>query len=374
MKKLFTLAKSDGFHMPGEFEPHQGCIMIFPERPGSWPYDAVPAAKKFTEIIKLIADDEKVYVIVSDKTESRAAEMLSGTENIRFVKIPQNDSWARDTAPTFVVGKDGTVRGINWKFNAWGGTYDGLYSDWSKDDLLAERFCNSVGFDFYDAHDFVLEGGAIHSDGEGTIMVTESCLLSKGRNPHMNKEEITETLCRRLGADKVIWLPRGIFNDETNEHVDNVCAFIRPGEVVLAWTDDEYDPQYPLSMACMEVLQRESDAKGRKITVHKLPIPEYPVRVTEADMEGYVFEDGEAVREVGERLAASYVNFYFTNNSVILPQFGGENSESDKLAAEIMAKLCPERKIVPVAARDIIVGGGNIHCITQQIPKGAKHA
>lgn len=142
-------------------------------------------------------------------------------------------------------------------------------------------------------------------------MVTESCLLSKGRNPDLTKEEITEKLKAYLGAEKVLWLPRGIYMDETNEHVDNVCAFLKPGEVILAWTDNREDPQYPLSMACLGYLEGETDAKGRKITVHKLPIPDHPVCVTREELEGYVFEEGEDVREEGERLAASYVNFYF---------------------------------------------------------------
>ena len=193
-------------------------------------------------------------------------------------------------------------------------------------------------------------------------MTTESCLLSGGRNPQLSKAQIEAELKKYLGVNKVIWLPRGIYNDETNEHVDNVCAFIRPKEVVLAWTDNKEDPQYELSASCLTVLEQEG------ITIHKLPIPDVPVCVTEEDLNGYVFEEGEDVREAGERLAASYVNFYFTNGAVLLPQFGGENAESDARAVEIMKKLCPDRRIVPIAASQIILGGGNIHCITQQIP------
>ena len=158
--------------------------------------------------------------------------------------------------------------------------------------------------------------------------------------------------------------------DETNEHVDNVCAFVAPTEVVLAWTDDPKDPQYPLSLETLQYLESQTDAKGRKITVHKLPIPDIPVCVTPEDLEGYVFEEGEDTREVGERLAASYVNFYFSNGAVVMPAFGGENAESDIRAAGIMRKLCPQREIIPVYAGDILTGGGNIHCITQQIPQG----
>ena len=356
--------------MPAEFARQQAAILIFPERPGSWGYGAVPAQRVFAQIINTLAKHETVFVIVSGKSRNAAEKLLERSENIRLLEIPTNDAWARDTAPTFVKDSEtGSIRGISWKFNAWGGEYDGLYAHWELDDALAEKFCKQAGFDCVSAGDFVLEGGSIHSDGEGTILTTESCLLSKGRNPSMSKAEIEDTLCSRLGGKKVIWLPRGIWGDETNEHVDNVCAFIRPAEVVLAWTDNKNDPQYELSAACLETLGHCTDAKGRRITVHKLPIPDVPVSVTEHDLAGYEFEEGEDMREVGERLAASYVNFFFANDIVLLPQFGGENAESDKRALSIMQSLLPEREIVPVDAIEIIKGGGNIHCITQQIPE-----
>ncbi len=364
--KIDSLPSPDGFGMPAEFEPHEATIMVFPERPGSWPYGAQPAQKVFTSIIKKIAECEKVYVAVSDNTRKVAEEAFKDTRNVNLLDIPTDDAWARDIGPTFVKHPDGRVRGINWRFNAWGGEYDGLYAHWEKDDAFAAAFCDKTGYDYYDAGNFVLEGGSVHSDGAGTVMVTESCLLSKGRNPELSKAEIENKLKEYLGAERVIWLPRGIYNDETNEHVDNVCAFIGAGEAVLAWTDDENDPQYEMSLSCLKVLE----AAG--VTVHKLPIPDVPVTVTPEDLEGYVFEEGEDVREVGERLAASYVNFYFCNDYVLLPQFGGENVESDKRAVEIMTELCKPRTAIPVPARDIIVGGGNIHCITQQLPKGVK--
>ncbi len=371
MTKLHTIPKADGFHMPAEFALHHGTIMIFPERKGSWS-DLPKAQEIFCRIMREVAKSEMMYVLTSEAQREHAEEMLGATPNIRIFTIPQNDAWARDTAPTFVVNDEGKLRGIDWQFNAWGGEFDGLYAHWEEDNALASAFCEAVGADCYDAQHFVLEGGSIHSDGEGTILVTESCLLSEGRNPHMSKEQITETLKQYLGAEKVIWLPRGIYNDETNEHVDNVCAFVKPAEVLLAWTDDANDPQYPLSAACMDVLKTETDAKGRPFTVHKLPIPDVPVCVEESDMDGYEFEEGEDTREAGERLAASYVNFYICNHAILLPQFGGENAESDERAAAILGSLFPEREIVKIPAREIIVGGGNIHCITQQIPKGGE--
>ena len=372
-----ALPVQDGYRMPGEYEPHRGCILIWPERPGSWRNGAREARKAFAEVIRAIAKSEAVYLAASEKTFSEAKKLAQSLRadatlyQVQVFRAETDDAWARDVAPTFVRSGQ-KVRGVNWEFNAWGGNEDGLYASWEKDNEFAPSFCEKKGYEWYDARPFVLEGGSIHCDGEGTVLVTESCLLSKGRNPDLTKAEIEEKLKGYLGAEKVLWLPRGIYMDETNEHVDNVCAFLKPGEVILAWTDNKEDPQYPLSMACMEYLKGERDAKGRKLTVHKLPIPDVPVCVTREELEGYEFEEGEDVREEGERLAASYVNFYFSNGAVVLPAFGGENVESDRRAAEILKELCPEREIIPVYARDILTGGGNIHCITQQIPAGKK--
>lgn len=369
MKKLHTLPTADGFRMPGEFEPHRGCIMIWPKRPGSWNYGAKKAREAFKRVAWAIAESEEVFMLAEADVEENAREMLTGNpgHEIYVIRMESDDAWARDVAPTFVVNDEKNVRGIDWEFNAWGGDVDGLYAHWEKDDQVAEKVCEELHYDCYEAHPFVLEGGSIHSDGEGTVLVTAACLLSAGRNPKLSKQEIEQKLCDYLGAKKVIWLERGIYNDETNEHVDNICAFVRPGEVVLAWTDDETDPQYAMSKSCLEILERETDAMGRKIKVHKLPIPKTPICVTEEDLGGYEFEDGEDTREVGERLAASYVNFYISNGGVIVPQFGDEHDEA---AVEILKAAFPERTVYPVPARDILLGGGNIHCITQQIPEG----
>ncbi len=408
----------DGFYMPAEYSRHDGTIMIYPVRPGSWGKDRTGALYSFANVFIEILKRENLYLI-ADKAHWKEArdfmdeiitDYVQGTgrlvapmtkeEEDRIIAegeslfanedtlytvsdvlenrclippIDSDDAWARDVGPTFVVrdnaGSKAEIRGINWSFNAWGGDVDGLYASWDKDDKVASSFCDLIELPFYDAQPFVLEGGSIHCDGEGTAMVTESCLLSEGRNPAMSREEIEAKLEDYLNVEKVLWLPRGIYNDETNEHVDNVCAFIAPGEVVLAWTDDENDPQYELSRADLEYLEKETDAKGRSIVVHKLPIPEHPVLVTEEDLANYEFEEGEDFREVGERLAASYVNFYFINGATLVPQFGGDNEESDERALDILSELCPDREIIGIPARDILLGGGNIHCITQQIPE-----
>ena len=356
-----------GIRFPGEFEPHEGTLMVWPERPGSWGKDSSGAERAFTDIIEALLEVEKVWLVVSPKAAPAVRERFAGQERLTIIEAETDDSWARDIGPTFVFSKEGRLA-VNWSFNAWGGEVDGLYASWEKDDRLARTFAAAIGNEVLDAAPFVLEGGSIHTDGEGTLMVTESCLLSAGRNPSLTKAEIEERLKTYLGVAKVLWLPRGIYMDETNEHVDNVAAFIRPGEVVLAWTDNRRDPQYELSAQNLAYLEGETDAKGRKIKVRKLPIPDVPVCCSARDIDNYVFEPGEDTREAGERLAASYVNFYFANGIALVPQFGGENAESDARAVRILAELCPERKIVPIAARDILLGGGNIHCITQQVP------
>ncbi len=380
MKKLKTTPAADGFRMPAEYEPHRGTVMIWPVRAGSWPYGGKEAQRAFARIARVIAESETVWMLVPPQETAAARELLFGRSpdqhrdpkypgslcgDIRIAGIETDDAWARDIGPTCVTDKTGCVRGIDWQFNAWGGYVDGLYAHWERDNAAAEKICELLGIDCYDARDFVLEGGAIHTDGEGTVLATEACLLSAGRNPQLDKAQIEDKLLAYLGAEKVIWLPRGIWNDETDEHVDNVCAFTRPGEVVLAWTDDETDPQWPLCQADYQLLTQETDARGRRLRVHRLPIPKKSVCISGEDLAGLVFEEGEDVREEGERLAASYVNYYVTNGAVLVPQFADEN---DAQAVQILRGLFPGRKVVPIDARPVIVGGGNIHCITQQIP------
>ena len=212
LEKNFTPA-ADGFHMPGEYEPHDGCIIVWPQRPGSWSFGAVAACEAFTAVIKAIAASEKVYVICGAKHFAVAQEYLAGVANVELLAMETDDSWARDIGPTFVV-RDGAqgreLRGVNWRFNAWGGEVDGLYPDYEQDDAFAEKFAEHYGAALYDAVPFVLEGGSIHCDGEGTALVTEACLLSAGRNSDLSKEQIEQKLKTYLGVEKVLWIPRGM--------------------------------------------------------------------------------------------------------------------------------------------------------------------
>ena len=286
--------------------------------------------------------------------------------HIRVVEMSYNDSWMRDCGPTFVVNGQGIVRGVDWDFNAWGGLEGGLYFPWDLDDLVPQKVCDIERLDRYKAASFVLEGGSIHTDGEGTLLTTEECLLNTNRNPQLTREEIEENLRQYLNVEKIIWLSRGVYNDETNGHVDNIACFIRPGVVALTWTDDQDDPQYEISADAYERLSNAVDAKGRKLEVHKIHQPN-PILIAEEESQGVDTVDGTLPRNAGDRLAGSYINFYIANGGVVMPVF---DDPHDQLAMDALGKLFPGRKVSGVNAREILLGGGNIHCITQQQPRG----
>ncbi len=363
-KLINSTPKKDGFRMPGEFEPHAGCWMIWPERPDNWRMGGKPAQKAFKKVAETIARHEPVTMCVSAGQYLAAREALDSS--IRVVEMSNNDSWMRDCGPTFVTNDKGEVRGIDWRFNAWGGLVDGLYFPWDKDDEVALKVCEIENKDYYSLDDFVLEGGSIHVDGQGTLIVTEACLLSEGRNPSMTKQQIEDTLKQYLNLEKVIWIPQGIYLDETNEHVDNILHYCAPGKVVLAWTDDENDPQYAMSKAAYDILSVQTDARGRKLEVYKLHTPT-PIMITQEESEGVDSVAGTLPRQVGDRQAASYANFYIANKSVIVPIF--DDPKYDKLALETLQKVFPDREVVGIYAREILLGGGDIHCITQQQPR-----
>lgn len=366
MKRLKTTPKQDGFRMPGEFEKHRGTYIIWPERPDNWRLGGKPAQEVFVEVASVIGKYEPVTMVVSRNQYSNARNSLP--EYVRVVEMSNDDSWIRDCGATFVINDKGELRGIDWLFNAWGGLVDGLYFPWDQDDKIANKMCELEDADSYRLDDFVLEGGSIHVDGEGTLMVTEECLLSDGRNPDKTKEEIEKILCEYLNVSKVLWIPRGIYNDETNGHVDNMCNFVRPGEVVLAWTDDENDPQYERSLEAYNYLSNETDAKGRKLKIHKLHVPN-PILITKEESLGVDAVDGTLPRQEGDRMAASYVNYYTGNGFVALPVF---NDPYDEVAKKQLQELYPDRVIETIYAREILLGGGNIHCITQQVPDNNK--
>jgi agmatine deiminase len=359
---LTTTPRADGFRMPAEWEPHTGCWMLWPERSDNWRGGAKPAQHAFGAVATAILTGEPVSVCVSPAQYLVARQMLD--PGVRLVEMTSNDSWIRDCGPTFVTNDRGEMRGVDWRFNAWGGLEDGLYFPWDQDDLVGEKVIELTSAPRY-APDFILEGGSIDVDGEGSVLVTEQCLLNHDRNPGLNREQIETNLRDYLGCETVIWLENGVYRDETKGHIDNFCRFVAPGEVVLTWTDDEADPQYAISNAALSRLDTVQDARGRKLTVHKLYQPT-PVLISQDEAAGVDQVEGTLPRNEGDRLAASYVNFYIGNGVIVMPAF---DDPMDAAAQQSLAKLFPSRKIIAVPGREILLGGGNVHCITQQQPR-----
>lgn len=353
----------DGYRMPAEFEPQERIWMLWPERPDNWRDHARPAGDAYAAAARAIAQFEPVVIGASPRFYEEASERFCRDSQITVIPLAHDDAWMRDSGPTFLVNDRGGLRAADWIFNAYGGHYDGLYDPWDQDDHVAAAVCGRVGADRYRA-DFVLEGGSIHTDGQGTILTTEMCLLSPGRNPAMSREEIEQALKDYLGGRKVIWIPDGIDPDETNGHVDDVCCFTAPGHVACIYTDNPEDPAYEAAQKAFRLLSHETDAGGRKLQVHPVCMPEKPVRIGK-DF-SYEADEKSIPRRPGDYCAASYLNFLIVNGGIIVPQYGDAN---DALALKQLQALFPDRKAVGVPSREIVYGGGNIHCITQQQPR-----
>lgn len=351
----------DGFRMPAEFEPHDGCWLLWPERPDNWRLGAKPAQHAFAAVAAAIARSERVTVGASVRQYANARALLPPA--IRVVELSSNDCWMRDVGPTVVVDARGRRRGVDWRFNAWGGLDGGLYFPWDLDDAVARKVCEIEGLDRYRAP-FVLEGGAIHTDGQGTLLTTEECLLNPNRNPGLTRDRIEALLAQYLGIETVVWLGRGVHRDETDGHVDNLCCFSAPGEVCLTWTEDRRDPQYEISHDAYERLTAARDARGRRLKIRKLVQPG-PLYMTAEEAAGVDPAEGTAPRRRDARLAGSYVNFYVANRHVVMPLL---DSKRDAAAAAVLKRAFPKREIVGVPGREILLGGGNVHCITQQVP------
>ncbi len=237
---LIGTAAADGFFMPAEWSTHAATWMIWPERLDNWREHGRPAQRAFVEIAGIISSFEPLCMLVSPAQLPHAKRMLPAA--VTLVPQQSDDAWCRDTGPTFLTNETGTVRAVQWRFNAWGG----LYSPWNNDQQVAPAICQSAGVDYYRAP-LILEGGSVHVDGEGTVLVTEQCLLNPNRNPQLSRADIESQLRSFLGVTKVLWLGAGVVNDETDGHIDNLACFIRPGVVALAGCDDPMDPQFAVA-------------------------------------------------------------------------------------------------------------------------------
>lgn len=333
------------FSMPAEWERHQMAFIEWPVKKSLIePDNYEEIIYAYARTAKAIARFEPVTVIAAAETLKEAGFLCGGFAQL--VVIPHDDAWARDNGPTFVRGKNGRLTGLSWEFNAWGQKYP----EFELDNKLAERLCERLGIPCVHP-EIVLEGGSIHTDGEGTLLTTEQCLLNTNRNPGLSKEKIEENLKHYLNIEKIIWLKRGVFGDETDGHIDNIACFAAPGTVLLQTCRDKNDPNFAISEENRAVLSAQTDARGRKLRIVEIPQP--PARFIHKS-----------------RLALSYINFYRANGGIVLPVFGGDAADTDKKAVLILKQTLPGCRIITVDGMPLIKEGGNVHCITQQMPEG----
>ena len=346
-----------GFRMPAEWEPHAATWLAWPHNESDWPGKGLMVEWVFVEMARLLHDRERVRFIVANRVERAACRRKLAREGVDLAQIDffvaeTDRSWTRDFLPTFVVARRRGVSAVKWQFNGWA-----RYPDWQRDDRagegIAERHAKSVSRPSYIRRGktarVVLEGGAIDVDGEGTLLATEQCLLTgpRARNRALGREGTESVFSDELGVKKVLWLPAGIEGDDTSGHIDDFARFVGPGRVVLCQERNRQDPNHPILARAASRLRGAPDAKGRKVEVVPLPMPE-PV----------VF--------AGQRLPASYANFYVANGVVLVPTF---NDPNDARALGILQEQFPKRQVVGVHCRDLVLGLGTLHCSTQQEPR-----
>ena len=336
--------------MPAEWERHAATWIAWPHNESDWPGKLAPIRWVYGEFVRHLAPHERVRILVDDDAvegEARQTLALVGaTADVDFVRARTNRSWTRDTGPLFVRRDDKKVA-THWRFNAWA-----KYDDWQLDCAVAPLIAAAAGVEVVEVRaagrHVVLEGGAIDVDGEGTLLATEECLLDavQARNPELSRGELEAVLARELGAERVVWLGRGIVGDDTHGHIDDLARFVAPGCVVLCSERDARDENYALLAENRERLAGARDARGRKLEVIPLPMPR-PL----------AFE--------GRRLPASYANFYVANDVVLVPTF---NDPADRKALGILAELFTTREVIGIHCVDLVWGLGTLHCMTQQEP------
>ncbi len=336
--------KQKKMKMPAEFSPHERTWMAWPVKETMChPENYAEFCGELAYAALQIARFEPVTMLVNKNTRHDAQQALGSS--VELVEIPHNDCWLRDSGPTVVLSESGERLGLNWRFNAWGGKYP----DYQLDDQVAPRLLTHSGIPEISVS-AVMEGGSFHTDGEGTLLTTEECILNKNRNPEKSRAEIEEILKQALGVKKIIAFPEGLFGDETDGHIDNAACFASPGTVLLQVCSDPHDPNAERTREHFAVLNRETDARGRKLKVVQIPQP-------------------PAMEYKHRRLTLSYLNFYMVNRGIILPTFG---VKTDQVVMDTLRQVFPDRAIVPIDGLKLVREGGNIHCLTQQLPRGER--
>jgi agmatine deiminase len=350
-----------GYRMPAEWEPHEATWLAWPHNPEDWPGKFQPIPWIYAEIVRLLSVRERVHILVDDeKAQQRATSMLERAgarlQQVSFHLWSTDRSWTRDTGPIFIRNAEGRVVLTDWRFNAWA-----KYADWHLDDQFPGRVAELLGLPAWQPfiqiengtqhHRLVLEGGSIDTNGQGILLTTEECLLSpvQQRNPGVSREQLEQAFHDFLGIDQVLWLNRGIAGDDTHGHVDDISRFVAPATIVTAVETNTSDPNHAPLAENLARLKSARTRNGKPFDLIELPMPR-PV----------IFR--------GQRLPASYANFYIANGLVLVPTFHDPN---DRVALGILAELFPDREVIGIHCVDLVWGLGTLHCMTQQQPAGA---
>ncbi|WP_026986373.1 agmatine deiminase family protein [Fodinicurvata fenggangensis] len=333
--------RTDGFRLPAEWETHARCWMAWPSRDDLWGDRIEEVRDSYADVAKAIARFEPVTMIANP--DHMADISLKCGTGVACLPVEHDDSWIRDNGPSFLMDSSGHITGVKWGFNGWGERFvpyelDAQVPDAILDHLRISRY----------AADLITEGGAFHTDGEGTLIAVEPSIVNSNRNPGLTREDIEDLLLRYTGTQKLIWLPHGLAGDHTDGHVDHVCCFIKPGGVVVLACDDEDDENHQRLEANRQVLESAVDAKGRRLEIIDVPQPRARYNAN------------------GDRLPLSYINYYAPNGGLVLPAF---EDPADDRAHKVLSGLFKGRDVIQLPVLDILQGGGGIHCITLQQPK-----
>jgi agmatine deiminase len=338
-----------GYRMPAEWEPHRGTWLSWPHKEASWPGKFAPVPGIFAAMVRALADREEVHINVGGpameaSVRSLLADAGADTGNVFFHHNPTNDAWCRDHGPIFLQrSRDGRREQavVDWGYNAWGGKYP----PYDLDDVVPTRIAGELGLPVF-LPGIIMEGGSIDVNGRGTLLTTESCLLNPNRNPALGRSEIERYLRDYLGVVKILWLGDGIAGDDTDGHVDDLSRFVDERTVVTVVEDDASDENYEPLQENLERLRGMTDQDGQPLRVITLPMP-------------------SPLEHDGQRLPASYANFYLANGLVLLPTY---DPPRDEQAAATLERLFPDRDVLGIDCTDLVWGLGAFHCVTQQWP------
>ena len=337
------------YRLPAEWEKHEATFLAWPHNAETWPGLLEGVEKTYLHIIQALLPGEKVYLLAKDcsaatQIQERLTREKISSPNLKILTIPSDDAWVRDSGPIFVLRRDAKQPqrlAHDFIFNSWGRKY----GPWDLDDVIPPADCRMLDIPWI-THDFVLEGGSLDTDGQGTLLTTEQCLLNPNRNPSLRRTDIEERLTRWLGIQKVIWLHDGLEGDDTDGHIDDITRFVAPGTVVTVVEPDPKDANHAPLQENLARLRSAQDAKGQPLQIIELPMPPR--------------SDGPHHRN-----PASHANFYIGNSAVLVPTFA---SPTDAIVLDRLRPFFPDRKVVGIDCRDLVAGLGAIHCITQQMP------